>query len=434
MENIKKACIIGAGPSGITAAKNLIQVGITDFVLYEKSSKIGGNWVYNESKSHSSVFETTHIISSKPLSQYEDYPMPENYADYPSHIELYDYFNNYAKQFKVTDYIQFNTSVELAELDSNDIWNLKLSDGTVKQFENLIVCNGHHWNPRMPKYAGTFTGEYIHSHDFKNNRPFKDKKVLVIGGGNSACDIAVETCRVSSKTIISMRRGYYFIPKFLLGRPVDQINDGVGFIPKFIRNGIVKLLLKLTIGTYKNYGMQKPDHKFLESHPVVNSELLYFIKHGKIKPKVDVEKLDENTVHFIDGSTEEINVIIAATGYKITFPFFDKSFINFEEGYIPLYKKVFHPKYKNLFFIGLVQPMGCIWPLSDAHAKLAANYIAGNYKLPTNIELQIKKDIDRTKSQFIDTPRHSVEVDYHKHLAELRKELPKNAPCWNGKS
>jgi hypothetical protein len=428
---MKKACIIGAGPSGITAAKNLIQVGITDFILYEKSDKIGGNWVFREDKSHSSVFETTHIISSKPLSQYEDYPMPESYADYPSHGELYEYFNNYAKQFKVTDYIQFNRSVVSAELDADNIWNLKLSDGSVELFENLIVCNGHHWNPRLPEYSGKFEGEFIHSHDFKNNRPFKDKKVLVIGGGNSACDIAVETCRVSAKTLISMRRGYYFIPKFLLGRPVDQLNDGVGFIPKFVKNGIFKLLLKLTVGNHKNYGMQKPDHEFLASHPVVNSELLYFIKHGKIKPKVDIEKLDGNTVHFVDGSTAEIDVIIASTGYKTTFPFFDKSFINFEEGYIPLYKKVFHPEHRNLFFIGLVQPMGCIWPLADAHSKLTANYIIGNYKLPNNIESSIEKDINKIKSQFIQTPRHSVEVDYHEHLAELRKELPKDAPSWN---
>lgn len=430
--DMKKACIIGAGPSGITAAKNLIQVGITDFVLYEKSDKIGGNWVYSEEKGHSSVFETTHIISSKPLSQYEDYPMPDSYADYPSHQELYEYFNNYAEHFKVTDHIKFNTAVESAELNEDNTWDVKLQNGTKEQFENLLVCNGHHWNPRMPEYPGSFLSDFIHSHDFKNNRDFKDKKVLVIGGGNSACDIAVETSRISTKTFISMRRGYYFIPKFLLGNPVDQLNDGVGFIPKFIRNTVFKLLLKLTVGNHTNYGMQKPDHGFLESHPVVNSELLYFIKHGKIKAKVDIERLDGNTVHFKDGSSEEIDVIIASTGYKITFPFFDKAFINFEEGNIPLFKKVFHSKYKNLFFIGLIQPMGCIWPLSDAHAKLVANRIVGNYQLPDDLESSIEKDIRKIRSQFINTPRHTVQVDYHDHLAELKKELPKSAPAWVG--
>ena len=428
---MKKACIIGAGSSGITAAKNLIQVGITDFVVYEKSNSIGGNWVYSEKKGHSSVFDTTHIISSKPLSQYEGFPMPDSYADYPSHKELYEYFNNYAAHFNITDYIQFNTAVESAILNNDNIWEVKLSNDTTELFENLLVCNGHHWNPRMPDYPGKFSGTFIHSHDFKNNKGYDDKKILVIGGGNSACDIAVETGRVSEKTFISMRRGYYFIPKFLLGKPVDQLNDGAGFIPKFIRNIIFKLLLKLTIGNYKNYDMQKPDHGFLKSHPVINSELLYFIKHGKIKPKVDIDRLDGTTVYFKDGSKEEIDIIIASTGYKITFPFFDTSFINFEEGYIPLFKKVFHPTYKNLFFIGLVQPTGCIWPLADAHAKLVANYITGNYQLPNNIDASIKKDINHIKSQFMHTPRHSVEVDYHDHLKELKNEFPANAPAWN---
>ena len=379
---MRKACVIGAGPSGITAAKNLLQVGIDDFVVYEKSDKIGGNWVYSEEKGHSSVFETTHIISSKPLSEYKDFSMPASYAEYPSHQELYQYFNDYADEFGVRDKIEFNTAVIEANRTQQGNWKVKLQDGTLHEFENLLVCNGHHWDPRMPEYPGTFSGKMIHSHDFKNNRDFKDKRVLVIGGGNSACDIAVETSRVSAKTCISMRRGYFFIPKFLLGVPVDQLNNGVGFIPKWIRNAVFRLLLKITVGNHKNYGMQKPDHEFLKSHPVVNSELLYFIKHGKIFPKVDIKELSGNKVHFTDGSSEEVDVIIAATGYKITFPFFDPSLVDFSKGYIPLYKRVFHHEYDNLFFIGLIQPMGCIWPLSDAHAQLVANKIVGNYQIP----------------------------------------------------
>lgn len=422
--------MIGAGPSGITAAKNLLQVGIEDFVVYEKSHNVGGNWVYSEEKGHSSVFETTHIISSKPLSQYKDFPMPDSYAEYPSHSELREYFNAYADNFGIRNYIQFNTEVVNAALTDNNTWEIELSDGSTDHFEHLIVCNGHHWDPRMPKYPGEFSGHMIHSHDFKNNRDYKDMRVLVIGGGNSACDIAVETSRVSSKTCISMRRGYYFIPKFLLGKAVDQLNSGVGFIPKIVRNWIFKLLLKLTVGDHTNYGMQKPDHEFLKSHPVVNSELLYFIKHGKIHPKVDIERFDGSKVCFKDGTAEEFDVIIAATGYNITFPFFDKKFIDFSNGDVPLYKRVFHRTHENLFFVGLIQPMGCIWPLSDAHAQLAANKIAGNYSLPTNIEVQVKREVQRIKSQFIDTPRHTVEVDFHDHLAELERELPKNAPKW----
>jgi len=431
LQKARKACVIGAGPSGITAAKNLLQVGIDDFVVYEKSDKIGGNWAYSEDNNHSSVFETTHIISSKPMSQYADFPMPDHYADYPSHWELYEYFNNYAEEFGVTNRIQFNTAVVSATLGEDQVWTVTIEDGSSERFENLLVCNGHHWNPRMPEYPGRFDGVFVHSHAFKNNQGYEGKKVLVIGGGNSACDIAVETGRVSEQTFISMRRGYYFIPKFLMGKPVDQLNNGVRFLPAWLRKIVFKLLLKITVGDYRNYNMQKPDHEFLASHPVVNSELLYFIRHGRIKPKVGIEKLDGKTVHFKDGSSEEIDVILAATGYKITFPFFDKEMINFEDSVPELYKKIFHPDIANLYFIGLVQPMGCIWPLADTHAKLVANHIVGNYDLPDNKSQQIQRDIEKIKRDYIDTPRHYTEVRYDEHLTELMREMPKNAPEWN---
>lgn len=420
---MKKICVIGAGPSGIAAAKNILQAGITDFIVYEKSNFIGGNWVYSETNEHSSVFETTHILSSKPIAKYEDYPMPDYFPDYPSQENMYQYFNEYAHHFKILDYIQFNTSVEFAKLNNDNIWELKLSNGEVKLFENLIVANGHHWFPKFPNYNGNFNGRYIHSHDYKNNSGFENKKILIIGGGNSACDIAVETSRVSKKTVLSMRRGYYFIPKILMGKPVDQLNDGVVFIPKFIKRKIFKLLLRLSVGTYKDYGFQKPDHELFESYPIINSELLYFIKHGKIKLKVDVKYFNDKTVHFNDGSNEQFDVIIACTGYKIILPFFKKSFVNFENGDVRLYKKIFHPTYNNLFFTGLIQPNGCIWPLSDLQSQLIVKKILGQYKLPTNLDKLIDKEIKKLKSEYVNTPRHTIRVDFYEYKKELKKEL-----------
>lgn len=197
----KSVCVIGAGPSGITAIKNIYDKGIA-VVAYDYNHDVGGNWIYSEKESHSSVFETTHIISSKTLSQYEDFPFSTEVADYPSHKELRNYFQAYAKKFNLYPLIKFNTLVKSCVLNSDSIWEVTtVFDGEerTEKFTDLVVCNGHHWKPKYPDYPGKFSGEFFHSHQYKKAAPFKDKKVLVVGGGNSACDVAVETSRIRDR-------------------------------------------------------------------------------------------------------------------------------------------------------------------------------------------------------------------------------------------
>lgn len=199
-----RICIIGAGPSGITTLKNLKDKELT-VVVYDCNQEVGGNWIFSEDVSHSSVFETTHIISSKTLSQYEDFTFDDfdtTVADYPSHDELRRYFQAYAKHFELYPYIEFGTIVKYCDRISDREWEITiLQNGSERKetFTDLVVCNGHHSVPRIPKYPGNFSGEFIHSHGYKKAAPFANKKVLVIGGGNSACDVAVETSRVSKK-------------------------------------------------------------------------------------------------------------------------------------------------------------------------------------------------------------------------------------------
>jgi hypothetical protein len=422
--------VIGAGPSGITAAKNLLQVGLREVVVYDKNDQVGGNWLFSPEPSHSSVFETTHIISSKTLSQYSDYPWPPGYADYPGHRELLAYFQGYARRFGVDRHVRFRTEVKKAEREAGGGWRVTLSTGESERFDHLLVANGHHWDPRMPSYPGSFAGPIIHSHDFKSSAPFKDRRVLVVGGGNSACDIAVETARVSSFTGISMRRGYYFVPKFMFGVASDALYDKLRFIPRKVRVRLVELLLWLNPGSLERYGLMKPDHEFMSTHPVVNSELPYFIRHGRIHPRPDIAKLEGNAVRFVDGRVESYDTIIAATGFKISFPFFDRSLVDFSRGDVPLYLRVFPPHLRDVYFIGLFQPIGCIWPLAELQAKLVANHIVGNYRLPADMERRIAREVDTIRHTFVQTPRHTIEVDYHPFHERLRRDMPPRAPEW----
>lgn len=419
-----RICVIGAGPSGITAAKNLLQNGLTNFVIYEKNDQVGGNWVFSPRLSHSSVYETTHIISSKTMSQFEDYPMPDDYPDYPSHKQVLAYFQAYAQHFGVMEHIRFNTEVRHAEKLPDETWRITLGDGTVEQFDYLIVANGHHSNPKYPKYPGEYTGQLLHSHEFKTNAPFRDQRVLVIGGGNSACDIAVETSRVSTFTAISMRRGYYITPKFMFGKPTDVTAAQFNWLPRPLYRTVVALALRLNVGDYASYGLQRPDHGILKSHVTANSELLYYIKHGKVHVRRDIERFDGLNVHFVDGTVEPYDVVIAATGFHISFPFFDPAFIDFSGGKpVSLYLHVFHPDHPTLFFIGLVQPLGAIWPLADLHAQLAAHTIAGTYTPPADLRERVAQEVAYRERNFIKAERHTIEVEVHVHRRQLLREL-----------
>ncbi|MBC7885817.1 MAG: NAD(P)-binding domain-containing protein, partial [Saprospiraceae bacterium] len=338
-----KVAVIGAGCSGITAIKNLLSAGIRDVVCFEQNDRVGGNWIYSRESSHSSVMETTHIISSKKLSEYKDYPMPDDYPDYPSHQQILAYFEGYAEHFELKRYIRFNTKVDKVNRDEAGLWQIYTNGADIPEtYDFLLVSNGHHSVPRHPELVRKFTGKYFHSHDFKTNEIFSGKRVLVIGGGNSACDCAVEGSRVADFVAISMRRPQYIVPKFMLGKPTDTFNDKMRGIPEWIAEPIRKLSLKLQMGKYEYYGLNTPDFPITKDHPTVNSELLYMLRHGKIKPKGGIEKVDQNRIYFTDGSSDEFDVIVAATGYKISTPFFDPEFLDYEEADdIKLYLRMF---------------------------------------------------------------------------------------------
>ena len=430
MQAGKRIAVIGAGPSGIAAAKECIQLGLGEqLVVFEKSDQVGGNWVFRDGEGHSSVYETTHIISSKYYSEYEDFPFPDGVPDYPHHTHLKAYFQDYARHFGVLPKIRFHTEVLSATRDAQGLWQIRSRDASGERseiFDVLFVANGHHWNPRLPSYPGRFDGTFIHSHLFKRGETFRGQRVLVIGGGNSAADVAVECARVSPHVSISMRRGHWFLPKFMFGLPGDVVYEKAAWLPNWLRQWAMQTSVNMIGGRNERFGLQKPAYKILQGHPTLNSELIYFIGHGEIKPRPGIERLDGKRVHFSDGSSDEFDTIVAATGYRITFPFFDKSFIDWEDAtYVPLWRRMFHESVPNLYFIGLFQPLGCIWPLADYQARLAALELLGRYRRPADMKAAIEHERRNPHFKFIETPRHSTEVDYADFRRDLFAELKK---------
>lgn len=427
-----RIAIIGAGPSGLAAIKVLAEAGLTDIVCFDGQAELGGNWVYRDAPGHASVYETTHIISSKRLSQYSDFPMPDDYPDFPSHRQLLAYFRAYADRFGLERFIRYRSRIEHAEPLADGRWRLAIErpDGRYEaEFDRLVVCSGHHWSPNWPSYPGEFSGQTLHAHDYRKAEPFRDQRVLVVGGGNSACDIAVATSRVTALTAVSMRRGYHIVPKIVLGMPVDIAYRRLRHLPKWPRQRLLDMMLKVIVGPYKRYGLQQPERRILEMHPTLNSEMLDRIRHGSVQPRVGIERFEGGQVRFADGRTEPFDVVIYATGYKTSFPFFDKGLFDLEQALdVPLYLKMMPARLPTLDFVGLFQPIGCIWPLAELQAKIVALQITGRLDRPNDLDRRIERERSHPHWRFERSPRHAIEIDVYDFEKSLRREISAARP------
>jgi hypothetical protein len=373
MKTEEKYCIIGAGPAGLSGAKNLKDLGIP-FDGYDAGKDVGGLW--NIENPLSTMYESAHLISSKKMTEFKDFPMREDVADYPSHKEMCSYFKDYAKHFGLYDHFTFNTKV-LRTVPVGDQWEVILDNGETKIYKGLIIANGTLSHPNIPEFKGKFEGEIFHSHQYKTSDVFAGKQVLIIGAGNSGCDIAIDAIHRAKKVSMSMRRGYHFVPKYVFGKPADTLG-GLFKLPPALKQKVDKRLLKLFTGDPQRVGFPEPDHKLYEAHPIVNSLVLYYAGHGDIDVKKDIDRFEGKTVHFIDGSKEDYDLILLATGYKLYYPFIEDQLLNWEGAAPHLYLNIFHPEKDNLFVLGMIEASGIGWEGRNEMAKLVAKFIKAN--------------------------------------------------------
>ena len=419
--------VIGAGPVGLAVAKALLEHSIP-YEQLEADDDLGGNWYHG-------VYETAHIISSRKTTEYADFPMPAEFPDFPSAQQMLEYLNSYAEVFKLRQHIQFRTKVLMClptphagcpsgdpapksnpvatapGSDKNDgCWEVELANGEKRIYKGVIVCNGHHWDKRFPNYAGRFTGEYIHSKDYKNPQQLIDKRVLVIGGGNSACDLASEAARVGRSCDLSLRRGYWFLPKLLFGVPLPELVPG--WVPVWAQRLILKVVLKVAVGRYEDYGLPKPNHRIFEAHPTLNSEVLHYVKHGRIRPRPDVAKFEGRRVVFADGSSKEFDMVVCGTGFHLSFPFLPPGLVPVEGSNALLYAGCTLPDYKNLYLVGTPQVRYGFGPLITPAAALLCRLINLQDQMELPIGLVLKESGAKLPTTHL--------VDPHKALRQMR--------------
>lgn len=416
MTDASTFAVVGAGPSGLAVAKALRDKNIP-YIQFEANHDIGGNWL-------NGVYETVHIISSKKATEFADFPMPESYPDFPSGKQMLEYLQNFVQTFDLRQSIRFNTSVTAVTLRPDKLWNVELSDGTWHAFKGVIICNGHHWDRRYPAYPGTYSGTMLHSKDYKSAEQLKGKRVLVIGGGNSACDIASEAARVGASSSISLRRGYWFLPKTIFGTPLTEIFS-VSW-PVWAQRLVLKAALKVTVGDYEKFGLPKPDHDIFDKHPTVNSELLHYLRHGRITAYPDIKNFDGSFVEFVNGKKEEFDVVVCATGYHLSFPCLPSSLLTIKNGVVELYGGCALPNAKNLYVFGSLQPRYGFGPLMTPAAVLLSELINMQEHMELPIGLVLKSIGDKPPNSPLIDPYATMRLlKSFKHKAGLVRAAEK---------
>ena len=426
-------CVIGAGISGLTAGKALADRDLP-YTCFEASDDIGGNWYFGNPNGRSSAYRSLHIDTYRDSVSFRDMPMGEDYPDYAHHEQIRGYINDYAEAFSLRERIRFETEVEHAERKPGGGWGIT-AGGTTSEFDFLVVGNGHHWDPRYPDFPGSFDGQTLHSHHYLSPTEPLDltgKRVLVVGIGNSAVDIVSELSRkgVAEKVFISTRSGAWVMPKYLFGQPVGKIVKTNPHLPVRLQRWLARPLPYVASGRMQDFGLPRPNHEFLEAHPTVSSELLLRLGSGDAIAKPNLAELEGDRVRFEDGTVEEVDAIIWATGYKISFPFFDPEFLSAPENRLPLYKRVFVPGIDDLALIGFAQTVPTLFPFIELQSKLVARYVDGVYALPPVHEMEgaIRRDAERLYGPVSDRPRHTMQVDWYVYEHDIRKrEIPAGA-------
>ena len=406
---MKKVALIGAGISGLGMARALRERNIA-YDHFEKMPELGGNWKYG-------VYENVHIISSKKTTQYLEYPMPDSYPDFPKANQMFTYLKSYAKKFNLESEIQFNSNI-LSVVQNRDNWQLEIEGKGVLDYHSVIIANGHHWHTRYPQLKGNFSGEILHSKDYKTPESIRGKRILVVGGGNSAFDIAVDAGEFSEESHISMRSGRWIIPKTFFGVPSADVMQP--WLPKWFTRNFVKTLIFIQFGKYSDYGLPEPKDEIFERHPTINSQFLYFMKHGRISPHPEIQRVENKTVIFKDNSSIEVDTIIFATGFHATLPMLKSLNLKYNQNGMPeLINGMFPKEYKNIYILGMGQPRYGAGPLVSMASEMICDTI--------NISDDLEKPLGYTLSRMGAEPLEKEALDpfeVMERIKNFRKIVP----------
>lgn len=423
----RKVGIIGAGAAGLCSAKYLLAGGL-DVTLFEAGSMIGGLWVYGNDNGRSSAYASLHINSEKRNTQFHDFPFPADTQEFPSHEDMARYLESFARNFGVAERIRFNSTVtrvtpQIAEGAMR--WVVEVNDGLeLHEFDSVIVAAGHLTEHVMPPFANDFEGEAIHSHYYRVPAPFAGKRVLVVGSGNSGCDITADLTAHAARTVMAARSPELIVPKIFMGKPVTQITGR--FEKPWLPSGMPRLARKvityLSHGPMENFGLRTPKGR---THPTSHATLINLFAYRRAFAKPGVVSATGKTVQFADGTREEFDTMICATGYDIRFPFLDQEIVQVEDGGLQLFKRVVPPGWPGIYFLGYFNTAGSSnLRMFEVQSRWIAEIESGRSILPSSDEMFA--DIEATdryyQRHYPGGPRYALEIEPLRYTREVESE------------
>lgn len=410
--------IVGAGPSGLAAARALLTRGIP-YVQLERHTDVGGIW--DLENPGTPMYKSAHFISSRDKSGFFDQPMPGTFGDYPSRAQILEYTRSFADDFGLRTNIRFGTSVTaVAQDEATGEWSVSTDSGTLRA-SAIICCTGVTWDSRSPEVPGTFTGEIRHSVSYSDPSEFSGKRVLVVGLGNSGADIACDAAANADAAFISTRRGYHFIPKHILGSPSDTSEH----LPIWAERLFYKLIAPVMVGDVSRWGLPRPDHKLFESHPLINTQLLHYLQHGDIVARPGLSRFDGDEVVFTDGSRETVDVVLFATGYNMSIPYLPTEYVEWSGGRPQMFVNAFAAR-PGLFGISYIEVNSSAYTLFDRIAHLIGEHLDDVRANPERADKF--RHIVRTENpdltggiRFVGSDRHATYVEVRAYKRELRR-------------
>jgi hypothetical protein len=418
----RTVCVIGAGSSGLAALRALSARG---FAVdgFERGSRVGGNWLYDNDSGASAAYASLRTNVSRERMQYPSFPMPATFGDYVHHRDMATYLEAYARNFGLFEHIRFRTSVELLSPLADHRWHVRLSGGEHRAYDAVVVANGHDWSPILPDLPGAFAGETLHAHEYRTPDRFADKRVLVVGAGQSAVEIATELSGKARRTLMAVREGRHIVPRYFLGRPSDAFDQALpNRLPWPVVRSVFGLLARVATGRSTTAPL-RPTHRLLEERPpVLTDVLLSAVQSGMISLKPAVERLAGDHIDFADATREIVDAIIYATGYRVVFPFLPPDLMPVHGKRLPLYRHMVAPDLYGLYFIGLVDPFGGLLPIVEAQSAWLADVLDGHLALPARAEMlrAIRCSEPRSRRRSGADPLNSLLVDRHEYLRLLR--------------